>query len=76
MGTEIRSWQILDGKLVSSDMALKREGRTEPYDLEPWMASHPESIEADMMIIGGQVTTTSGRIDLFGTGERPFETAK
>jgi hypothetical protein len=35
MGTEIKKWQIIDGKLTSVDTALKDEGRTEPYDLEP-----------------------------------------
>src|SRR3989304_3666899 len=67
MGTEIRTWQIVDGKLVSIDTALKNEGRTEPYDLEPWLASNPEIIGADIVIIGSQVTTaTGGSIDLLG----------
>jgi len=39
MGTEIRSWQIVGGKLAAIDTALKDEGRTEPYHLEPWLAS-------------------------------------
>ena len=46
MGTEIKTWQIIDGKLTSVDTALKDEGRTEPYDLEPWLASNPEIIGA------------------------------
>jgi hypothetical protein len=66
MGTEIKSWQIIDGKLVAIDSALKNEGRTEPYDLEPWLASNPEIIGSDIMIIGRQVMTKSGPIDLLG----------
>ncbi|OPY49148.1 MAG: hypothetical protein A4E49_03229 [Methanosaeta sp. PtaU1.Bin112] len=66
MGTEIKTWQIIDGKLTSVVTALKDEGRTEPYDLEPWLASNPEIIGADIMIIGRQVMTKSGPIDLLG----------
>jgi hypothetical protein len=66
MGTEIRTWQIVEGKLAPLDATLKSEGRTEPYDLEPWLASNPEIIGADIMIIGRQVMTHSGPIDLLG----------
>lgn len=66
MATELRTWQIIDGKLTAIDSALKDEGRTEPYDLEPWLASNPEIIGADIIIIGRQVTTKSGPIDLLG----------
>ena len=66
MGTEIKTWQIIDGKLTSIDTAPKKEGRTEPYDLEPWIASNPEIIGTDLMIIGRQVMTRSGPLDLLG----------
>jgi hypothetical protein len=66
MGTEIKTWQIIDGKLTSFDTDLKNEGRTEPYDLEPWLASNPEIIGTDIMLIGRQVSTKSGPIDLLG----------
>lgn len=66
MGTEIMSWQILNGKLISIDTDLKTESRTEPYDLEPWLASNPEIIGADIIIIGRQVMTRSGPIDMLG----------
>lgn len=66
MGTEIRTWQIVDGKLTAIDTVLRNEGRTEPYDLEPWLASNPEIIGTDVMIIGRQVRTKSGPIDLLG----------
>jgi hypothetical protein len=60
MGTEIETWQIIHGKLNSIDTALKNEGRTEPYDCEPWLASDPEIIGPDFLIIGGQVPTRPG----------------
>lgn len=66
MGTEIKTWQILDGKLTSIDSTLKNEGRTEPYDLEPWLSSNPEIVGTDIMMIGRQVPTRSGPIDLLG----------
>jgi hypothetical protein len=66
MGTEIRTWQIIDGKLAGIDTALRNEGRTEPYDLEPWLASNPEIIGTDIVLIGRQVMTRSGPIDLLG----------
>src|SRR5689334_8241355 len=64
MGTEIKSWQIVGGKLSPIDTDLKGEGRTEPYDLEPWLASNPEIIGTGILIIGRQVLTRSGPIDL------------
>lgn len=66
MGTEIKTWQIVDGKLAAIVTGLKDGGRTEPYDLEPWLASNPEIIGTDIMIIGRQVMTKSGPIDLLG----------
>lgn len=66
MGTEIKTWQIVDGKLAAINKTLADEGRTEPYDLEPWLASNPEIIGTDVMIIGRQVTSKSGPIDLLG----------
>ncbi|MGA9059190.1 MAG: endonuclease NucS domain-containing protein [Terriglobia bacterium] len=66
MGTEIKTWQIIDGKLAPIDTTLPDEGRTEPYDLEPWLGSNPEIIGTDIMLIGRQVPTRSGRIDLLG----------
>jgi len=66
MGTEIKSWQIVDGKLQPASSTLAAEGRTEPYDLEPWLESNPEIIGAGIAIIGRQVSTKSGAIDLLG----------
>lgn len=66
MGTEIRTWQIVDRQLKSIQTSLEIEGRTEPYDLEPWIASNPAIIGNDIAIIGRQVSTKSGPIDLLG----------
>lgn len=66
MGTEIKTWQIIGGTLTPLQSALKSEGRTEPYDLEPWIASQPEIVASDLLIVGRQAATRSGPIDLLG----------
>ncbi|MHB9149794.1 MAG: endonuclease NucS domain-containing protein [Thermoleophilia bacterium] len=66
MGTEIRTWQIVEGKLQHISTNLKNEGRTEPYDLEPWIQSNPDILGPDIVIIGRQTTSRSGPIDLLG----------
>lgn len=66
MATEIKTWQIAEGKLEPVDTSLEGQGRTEPYDLEPWITSNPGIIVSDMAIIGRQVISKSGPIDLLG----------
>jgi hypothetical protein len=66
MGTEIKTWQIVDGKLRSIATNLKNEGRTEPYDLEPWLESSSAILGPDIVIIGRQTMSKSGPIDLLG----------
>lgn len=66
MGTEIRTWQIINGELKSISSKLKDNNRTEPYDLEPWVKSNPEILGSDLALIGRQVTSKSGPIDLLG----------
>lgn len=66
MATEIKTWQIKNGKLNSIETSLEQEKRTEPYDLEPWIASNSEIIGSDICIIGRQVSSKSGPIDLLG----------
>lgn len=66
MGTEIKTWQIVDGKLQSVVTNLKDEGRTEPYDLEPWIESNAGILGPDIVIIGRQTRSKSGPIDLLG----------
>jgi len=64
MGTEIQTWQIVDGKLQQVDNSLIDAGRTEANDLEAWIASNPSIIGQDLVVIGRQVQTFSGPLDL------------
>lgn len=66
MGTVVKMWQIINGVLKPVETTLKGEGHKEPYDLEPWLASNPEIIGSDIAIIGRQVQTKSGPLDLIG----------
>ena len=69
LGTEVRTWQIVDGKLMPVQTALKNEARTEPYDLEPWIASQPDIVSTDLLIVGRQVQTR--RAPAPGTDHEP-----
>ena len=66
MGIAVKSWRIVRGKLEGIETGLKDAGRTEPGDLEPWLASNPGIIGPDLLVIGRQVMTSSGPIDLLG----------
>ena len=64
MTTKIKTWQIVDRELKSVDSSLSEQNRTETNDLETWIASDPAIINPDLVIIGRQVTTNSGKLDL------------
>ena len=64
MATEIKTWQIIDGKLEVLESSMIEEGRRESYDLELWIASNPSIIGPEVVIIGRQVATKSGPLDL------------
>jgi RecB family endonuclease NucS len=64
MGTEIKSWEIREGRLVPVDSRLVDGGRLETLDLEAWIASDPTIVRPGLRIIGRQVMTRSGPIDL------------
>lgn len=66
MGTEIRTWQIQDGKLKNINTSLSENDRTETKDLETWIESNTEILGEDIILIGRQVKTKSGFIDLLG----------
>jgi len=66
MATEIKTWQIVDGKLELIDTNLAEQGRTEPQDLEVWIASNSAVLSSDILIIGRQVSTKSGPMDFLG----------
>jgi len=61
MATEIKVWQIINDKLESIET-----GRREKEDLEKWIKSNPSILGQDILIIGEQVPTKSGIIDLLG----------
>lgn len=64
MATQIQTWQIINGELQKIEMSLADAGRTEVYDLEKWIASNPAIIGPGLIIIGRQVQTQSGPLDL------------
>ena len=64
MGTEIKAWEIIDGRPCPLESDLAQEGRTEAYDLEEWLASVPSIVRPGLKVIGRQVRTRSGPLDL------------
>ena len=66
MATEIKTWEIVEGQLKLVSATLSEHGRTEPYDLETWIATHPSILREGLKIIGRQVMTRSGPLDLLG----------
>lgn len=66
MSTEIKTWQVVDGKLQPVDAGLVDAGRKEYEDLETWVASNPAIVSTDITFIGRQVMTKSGPLDLLG----------
>jgi len=63
MASEIKSWQIVDGKLVPVQSSLPASGRRERDDLEGWIRSDPTILGDDILIIGEQIQTASGPLD-------------
>jgi hypothetical protein len=66
MGTEIRTWEIRDGRPEPVDSKLAEGGRTEALDLESWIEADPSIVRPGVRIIGRQVMTRSGPLDLLG----------
>jgi len=66
MASEIKTWQIVDGKLVPLVSALADAGRKEKDDLEQWINSNPQILGEDIAIIGEQIQTSSGPLDFLG----------
>jgi len=64
MATTTKTWQIIDGELKPVESTLSQAGRTEPYDLEQWIASDSAILGPELLIIGRQVSTESGPLDL------------
>jgi hypothetical protein len=66
MASEIKSWQIIDGKLVPLQSSLANDGKKERDDLEQWIKSNPQILGDDIVLIGEQVSTNSGPLDFLG----------
>ncbi|MDQ3845037.1 MAG: endonuclease NucS [Bacteroidota bacterium] len=66
MATEIKTWQLINGKLTPVSSSLVDNGRKEKDDLEQWIKSNPEILGNDIAIIGEQVLTKSGPLDFLG----------
>jgi len=66
MASEIKTWQVVDGKLVKLDSSLASDGRKEKDDLEQWIKSNPQILGDDIVLIGEQVSTSSGPMDFLG----------
>jgi len=63
MATEIKTWEIIDGRLNSIDTTLAENNRKETEHLENWIKTKPEILGSDILIIGEQVYTKSGPLD-------------
>ncbi len=65
MATEIKTWEINDGKLKQVKSNLAESGRKESEHLEKWIKTKPEILGTDILIIGEQVYTKSGPLDFW-----------
>jgi len=66
MATEIKVWQIINGTLHPIETSMVEEKRFEK-DLENWIKTHPEILGENILVIGEQVSTSSGGfIDFLG----------
>lgn len=68
MSTAIEVWQIKPSEktLKRIETKLSDNGLTEPGDLEAWLTNNPEVISSDIRLIGRQVATKTGELDLLG----------
>lgn len=64
MATQIQTWEIVDGRLKPVATTLAEQGRREGPDLETWIASDPTVLGPGLLIIGRQVQTSAGLLDL------------
>jgi hypothetical protein len=66
MASEIKTWEIVDGKLIPLISSLVEDGKKEKEDLEKWIKSNPQILGEDIVIIGEQILTNSGPLDFIG----------
>jgi hypothetical protein len=66
MSIEIKTWEIINGKLIPITSSLAENGRKETEHLEKWIKTKPDILGNDILIIGEQVYTKSGPLDFLG----------
>jgi hypothetical protein len=66
MSSEIKTWQIINGKLEEIKTSLQDVGKKEKDHLEQWIKTNPKILGTDIAIIGEQVPTSSGPVDFLG----------
>jgi len=66
MATEIKTWQIIDGKLTHITSSMVESQKKEREHLEQWIKSNPIILGEDIALIGEQVQTKSGPLDFLG----------
>ena len=66
MTSDIQVWNINNQKLEPLISTLPDEARKEKEDLEQWIKSDPNILGKDLLLIGEQVPTKSGPLDLLG----------
>lgn len=66
MSTEIKTWQLVNDSLVELNTSMADAKKKEKDDLEKWIKNTPEILGKDIFIIGEQVRTESGLLDLLG----------
>lgn len=66
MSTEIKTWEIIQGKLEPISSTLAENGRKETEHLEEWIKTKTDILGNDILIIGQQVYTKSGPLDFLG----------
>ena len=65
MATNIRTWEIVNGQPRPIDSSLEDYGRKEAYDLEAWISADPSIVRSGLKIIGRQIPTRTGPLDLW-----------
>lgn len=67
MATEIKIWEVKNGKLSTIDStSMSKEGRREKEDLETWIKTDPSILGEGILLFGEQVQTKSGPLDFLG----------
>lgn len=66
MATILRTWRVEDDELVEVPELRPDELGLVEEKLEDWLVSQPDAMQDNLLIIGRQVSTASGPLDLLG----------